>query len=47
LFSDWTREEYRRLLGYKKVDSGLIGTGVHDMQVVLKTDNLPASVDWR
>lgn len=42
-FADWTPEEYKALLGYKKSD-GMLGDGIVKM---LPTDKLPASIDWR
>ena len=47
LFSDWTKDEYRRLLGYKQQKSGIIGGDGHDSYVYLDTANLTDAVDWR
>jgi len=42
MFSTWTHEEYKRLLGYKGPQTVDESTIVH-----LPTDNLADSVDWR
>lgn len=42
-FADWTPEEKKAMLGYKRSD-GVLRDGTVK---VLPTDNLTASVDWR
>ena len=43
-FSDWTSAEYKKLLGYKKRNH-LVKASRN--ATVLKTEDAPASVDWR
>lgn len=40
MFSTWTKEEYRALLGYKRVNQTR-------REVTLDTENLADSIDWR
>jgi C1A family cysteine protease len=44
-FSDWTQEEYKRLLGFKRPRNHLVKATKND--TVLPTEGLPASIDWR
>jgi C1A family cysteine protease len=41
-FSDWTQEEFKRLLGYRRVQSNDISEVITE-----SLEALPASVDWR
>ena len=43
-FSDWTQDEYKKLLGYKKTNH-LVKASRN--ATILKTEDTPASVDWR
>jgi len=43
-FADWTPEEKKAMLGYKRSEGGLLRDGTLK---ILPTDNLTASVDWR
>lgn len=45
-FADWTREEYRNILGYKNI-GGMLKQAKDGVVKVLPTDNLPVSIDWR
>lgn len=44
LFTDWTPEEYRRLLGYRKVE---VEEPAADEIVEFDLTAAPASIDWR
>ena len=43
-FSDWTQDEYKKLLGFKKTNH-LVKASRN--ATILKTEDTPASVDWR
>ena len=47
LFSTWTKEEYKKLLGFKQVDSTFLGGDGHDFFKYLETTDIPEAVDWR
>jgi cathepsin F len=43
-FSDWTQDEYKRLLGFKKTNN-LVKSSRN--ATILATEDTPVSVDWR
>ena len=47
MFSDWTQEEFQKLLGYKKPEKHLIGGDGHDSYVYLPVEDTPNAIDWR
>ena len=45
-FSDWTKDEYKRLLGFKKIDANILSTHTSGGDANDDT-TVPASIDWR
>lgn len=43
-FSDWTDDEYKRLLGFKGKQSPFVEA---TQATLLSTEDIPASIDWR
>jgi cathepsin F len=41
-FTDWTPEEFKRLLGYRKIETNDINE-----EIITENVGIPASVDWR
>lgn len=46
MFSDWTDQEYKQLLGYKRPEHPIVGAPAREA-MELDVADLPAEVDWR